>query len=303
VRGTPIAVGLVLAVAVSFTGAREVRSEDSLAYPFASKARAPEGGVFRLTFSPRAGETYEEKVVHSGKTTVPETDGVRETAIAASMTAVHRCKEVRPDGTCVMPSSVESLQGDDADDPEQVAEMLKVVVTWEADRFGAIQRGTADGGTAAARSEVEGKLFAPGARAFLVFPAAGVRIGNALDYVKMFDAADVRRALLGTTTPFEPEAKSEAVCVRRTTLSGESVAEFAVNAVLFAAIDLSDGQVRLESAARYTGSVVVSTKTGMPVGRTEMRLEGRVGVSRDGVRTTVTRDVHMTREFKRRAAG
>ena len=300
-RGTSVRSRLATALALLVLGSRPARGEDSLAYPFESKARAPEGDALALTFSPKEGDVFEEKVVQSGKSTAPGKGGTVDKKIAATATIVHRCEKVRPDGTRVMTSRVESLGGDDARDPEEADEMKKVVVTWEADRLGAVKRRSAEGGSEEARVKVERRLFDPGARTFLVFPAAGVRVGEALDYWKMFDAEEVRRTLMSPELSFTPDVKSEAVCVRKTTVADEAAVEFALNAVLHAAADLPDGRGRMESASRCTGSIVVSTKTGVPVGRMEQRIEGRVGATAGDATITVTRDVKVVREFKRRA--
>lgn len=297
-HGAPIALRLSLAAALACGGARSARAGDPIAFPFASKARSPEGPALRLTFSPRAAEVYEERVVRSGKTYVSE--GAREKALAGAMTAVHRCEEVRPDGTRVMTSRIEKLEGDDAEDAELAADVPNVVVRWEAGPSGAITSLTAEGGTEAARAKVDELLFAPGARAFLVFPSDGVRVGQALDYVKMFGADEVRRALVDGDAPAAPESKSEVVCVRKTLAAGEAAVEFALNAVLYAAFDPPGGG-RMESAARYSGAMIVSLQSGMPIGKTEVRLEGRVAAGKEGARVVVTRDVKLAREIKRRS--
>jgi hypothetical protein len=298
-RRTRTAVGLALLLACSAVRAATADGDkDPLAFPFTSKAHAPEGEPIRLVFAPHAGDVYEEKVVESGTVTVPTFDGSTKKSVSTSMTFVHRCTEVRDDGLRMMTSEVESAEG--TDDPALIDALLRVRVTWAADRFGVVKSEKARGGTDRAQAKVMGRLFQPGNRVFLAFPEAGVRVGQALDYFQMFDPGDVRGSLLSIPDAPAPQAKSEAVLLRRTTVADEPAAEFALNAVAYAAADLPDQNARMESASRYTGSLFISTATGFPVGRMEIRLEGRVGVVREGTRFVTSRDIRATHEFKKR---
>jgi len=127
------------------------------------------------------------------------------------------------------------------------------------------------------RKQLETMLGQVGGRPFLIFPEQGLRVGEALDYAKVFEAAGMQQLMGAVATSLQPDIKGEAVLVKRLQVDGQDAAEFTLNLVMNLKGHVNQGghSIDMDMGMKVTGTQFVAIETGMPVGTTQLKLDGR----------------------------
>lgn len=272
---------------------KEQAGSGTKSFVFTSQARTPEGEAIPLVFRPRVGEVHELKLSTSGSMSMDVDGQSHDMPMDMSMTMLYRCEAEHPDGGRTMSMSIGEVGGalvEKAGAQERLRALSEVRSRMRVDRHGAVTGVELEGGDPAVRKQVDRLFNQPGSRPFLVYPAEGVRVGEAIDLTKMFDAAQMQTLMDAPEGAPAPEIRGEAVAVRRLEIAGEDAVEFALNLVLsIRGAMTQDGQTgEVDMSMRLTGTQFTSVATGMPLGALTMTMDLRADIAMDKQKMRMT---------------
>jgi hypothetical protein len=269
---------VVLAAALGFVAA--CGDAESQAFTFKSLARTPEGEPIRIVVSPKVGEGFDYRFAMKGSVSVKGEEIDQSMPIDNSMVMHYLCEEVKGDGGVVMSLRFGEFGGGFLV-PEQgtapVAGLEDARIRIEIAPDGAIRSVKVEGGAEHLRQQMELIFNQPGNSPFLLYPPQGLRIGEAIDYGKLFKSDQMQRMLGAIGAGVVPQVDGEAVLTRRLEVDGQDAAEFALNLVMTMKGRMGSGkkQADVDIGFRMTGNQFVAVATGLPAGTTQILAEGR----------------------------
>jgi hypothetical protein len=268
-------------------------------FEFQTKVKPAQGEPIRFAYALPAGGGFLMKMGIGGSLSITAKKDAQTVPLDMTMEMSFRCDEVRDDGTRVMTMRLGSLGGaslEQAGAKKALAGMQDVRCTMEMDHRGAVKNVKMEGGTAEMRQQVEQMMQQPGGRPFLVYPEEGLRIGEAIDYTRLFSSDQMRLLMGAQGHGIVPEIVGEAVLVRTLQIDGREAAEFALNLVMnMKGTTKANGQQgTMDMGLRLTGSQFVEIATGMPIGTLEMHMEGRGNVGTGDETANMAIDMRVT---------
>ena len=267
-------------------------------YVYQSLARTPVGEPIQLIFQPALGDVCTLSLEIQGSMAF-RSDKTNETLpLDVPVSTSYRCAEARENGDRVMHMTsvtpVDPALAGQAASPG-LAQLKDVRMTMLIDRLGSMKQVETEGGDAETRRIMEQVSNQIGTRPFLVFPAGGLRMGEALDFAKSIHPGQLHAILGATGADISPEIQGEAVLVRRTEVEGHDAVEFALNLVarMRGSVGTGKQRTKMDVSMQVTGTQFVAVATGMAVGRVEMHLASRGTVQHGDESGSFTMDMDI----------
>lgn len=266
---------------------------ESMAYEFQSLAKMPRGAPIQVTYDIQEGSGVRMQMSMRG-TIATDGDVQMSMPMDMSITIEYVCQRVLMSGNRELSMSITDFQsGMPGMNGAMGDALFDLGGTVTIDKQGRVV--DVNMGGMGSNEQITQMLQSPGFQQFVPFPPQGLRVGEAIDYTDLV-SQEALTSMMGAGMPgIRPSIKGELVMKGTREVQGKRAAELDLNLVLNVSGSMSQmGQtLDLDMGMRVRGILSIDTETGMPIGTSNLRMQGRADMDAGGTDASMKMDLSM----------